>query len=55
MIVVDLGGSLAVVRTEDAAGVLNESSLLGDGCREEEGVQRRAVESLPGVRPGRDD
>jgi hypothetical protein len=35
------------------ADVLDEPSLLGDGCGEEEGVQRGAVESFPGVRAGR--
>jgi hypothetical protein len=49
MEVVDLGRGLAVVGAEDAAGVLDESSLLGDGCGEEEGIQRRAVESFSGV------
>ena len=53
MVVVDLGGGLVVVRAEDAAGVLDEPSLLGDGRSEEEGVQRRAVESFPGVWTGR--
>ena len=55
MVVVDLGGGLAAVRAEDAAGVLDEPSFLGDGRGEEEGVQRRAVESFPGVRAGRHD
>src|SRR5579864_6792247 len=50
VVVVDLGGGLAVVRTQDAAGVLDEPSLLGDGRGEEESVQCGAVESLPGVR-----
>ena len=54
MVVVDLGGGLVVVRAEDAAGVLDEPSLLGDGRSEEEGVQRGAVESFPGIRAGRD-
>jgi len=55
VIVVDLGRSLAVVRAQDAAGVLDKPALLGDGCGEEEGVQRGAVESFPGVRACRDD
>jgi hypothetical protein len=54
VVVVDLGGGLAVVRAEDAAGVLDEPSLLGDGRGEEKGIQRRAVEPFPGVRAGRD-
>jgi hypothetical protein len=54
VVVVDLGGGLAVVRAQDAVGVPDEASLLGDGRGEEEGVQRGAVESFPGVRAGRD-
>ncbi len=34
--------------------ILDESPLLGDGRGEEETVHRGAVESLPGVRAGRD-
>jgi hypothetical protein len=44
----------AVERTEDAAGVLDEPSLLGDRRGEEESVERGAVESLSGVRTGGD-
>jgi hypothetical protein len=51
--VVDLGGGLAVVGPEDAPGVLDEPSLLGDGRGEEEGVQRvvppKALLSRPAV------
>lgn len=53
MIVVDFGG-LAVVGAEDAPGVLEEASLLGDGRGEEQGVERRAVEAFPGVGAGGD-
>ena len=53
MVVVDLGRSLAVVGAEDAAGLLDEPTFLGDGCGEEEGVQRGAVEPFPGVWAGR--
>ena len=55
MVVVDLCGCPAVIGAEDAAGVLDEPSLLGDGRGEEEGVEGGAVESFPGVRAGRDD
>ena len=51
MVVVDLGRSLAVVGAEDAAGVLDKPSLPGDGCGEEEGVQRGAVEPFPAYGP----
>ena len=54
VVVVDLGGGLAVVGAQDPAGVLDEASLAGDGRGEEQGIQRRAVESFPGVRAGRD-
>ena len=40
MVVVDLGGGLVGVGTEDAPGVLDESSLLRDGRGEEKGVER---------------
>jgi hypothetical protein len=42
---------IAVVRAEDAAGVLDEPSLLGDRCGEEQGVQRG--QSNPSRRTGR--
>jgi len=53
VVVVDLSGCLAVVGAQDAPGVLQQASLAGDRRGEEEGVQRRAVESFPGVRAGR--
>ena len=54
MVVVDLGGGLPVLGAEDPAGVLQEASFLRDGRGEEESVQRRAVESFPGVGAGGD-
>jgi hypothetical protein len=54
VVVVDLGGGLAVVRAEDSADVLDEPSLLSDEGGEEEGLQRGAVEPFPGVTAGRD-
>ena len=53
MVVVDLGGGLAVVGAQDPPGVLQEAALVRDGRGEEQGVQWRAVEALPGVRAGR--
>jgi hypothetical protein len=50
VVVVDPGDGLAVVGAQDAAGVLDEASFLGDGCGEEEGIQHGAVEPFPGVR-----
>ena len=44
----DFGCGLAVVGAEDASGVLDELSLVGDGCGEEERVQRGTVEALAG-------
>jgi len=52
VVVVDLGGGLAVVGAQDAPGVLQEAALVGDGRGEEQGVQWRAVEPFPGVRAG---
>jgi hypothetical protein len=54
VVVVYLGGGLAVERAQDAAGVLDEPSLLSDGCGEEQGVQRGTVESFSGVWAGGD-
>ena len=54
MVVVDLGGGLAVARAQDPAGVLEEASVAGDGRGEEQGVQRRAVKPFPGVRASGD-
>jgi hypothetical protein len=54
VVVVDLGDGLAVVGVQDAAGVLDVPSLLGDGCREEEGVQRGQSKPSPDIRAGRD-
>jgi hypothetical protein len=44
VVVVGLGGGFAVVRAEDAAGVLDEPSLLGDGRSEEDGCPACPVE-----------
>lgn len=54
VVVVDLGGGLAVAGAEDASGVLDEPSFLRDRGGKEQGVQRGAVESFPGVGAGRD-
>ena len=53
MVVVDLGGGLAVIGEEDPPGVLQEAALVRDGRGEEQGVQWRAIEANPGVRAGR--
>ena len=53
MVVVDLGGGLAFTGAQDPPGVLQEAALVRDGRGEEQGVQWRAVEALPGVRAGR--
>ena len=39
MVVVDLGGNLAVVGARDPAGVLEEASPSGDGRGEKQGVR----------------
>jgi hypothetical protein len=54
VVVADFGGGFAVMGPQDAPGVLDEASFLGDGCGEEQGVQCGAVESFPGVRAGGD-
>src|SRR5712692_67761 len=55
VVVVDLGGGLARVGAQDPSGVLDEASLERDRGREEQGVQRGAVEAFPGIGPGGDD
>jgi hypothetical protein len=55
VVVVDLGGVLARVGPQDPPGLLHEAALEGDGCGEEEGIQRRTVEALADVGPRRDD
>src|SRR3954451_4008841 len=49
-----LGGALSGVGAEHPSGVLDETALEGDWRGEEEGVQRRAVESFADVRVGGD-
>jgi hypothetical protein len=49
---VDLGGALAPVGSQDATRVLNEPSLEGYRCCQEQCVERRAVEALPDIRAG---
>ena len=46
-LVVYLGGGLAGVGAQDAPGVLVKPALVRDRRGEEEGVERRAVESFP--------
>lgn len=46
VVVVCLGGGLAGMGAQDAAGLLDQPSFEGDGCGEEEGVQDGAVEAL---------
>jgi hypothetical protein len=53
VVVVDLGGGLAVVGAQDPPGELKEAALVRDGRGEEQGVQWRAVEPFPSVRAGR--
>lgn len=55
MVVVDLGGGLAGVRSQDSAGVLDEPAFERDRSGEEQGVERGAVEAFADVGTGGDD
>jgi hypothetical protein len=55
VVVVDLGGGLAGVGSEDPAGILDEPAFEGDRCDEEEGVESGAVEAFANVGAGGDD
>src|ERR1019366_2330969 len=52
VVVVDLGGGLAWAGSQDAPGVLDETSFERDRRGEEQGVQWGAVEAFTGIGPG---
>jgi len=54
-VVVDAHTGLPVVRAHEAAGVLDEAALEGDGEGEEKGVELREVEAFAQVLAGGDD
>ncbi|HUZ35694.1 MAG TPA: hypothetical protein VMV17_05140 [Streptosporangiaceae bacterium] len=55
MIVVDLRGRLAGVGAQNPPGPLHDAAFVSDRRGEKQGVQDRAVEAFPDVRPGGDD
>lgn len=55
MVVVDLCGGLARVGAQDPADPLDDAAFVSDRRGEEQGVEGRAVEALPDVRPSGDD
>src|ERR1035437_3910153 len=55
VIVVDLGGVLARVCSQDATGVLDQSSFEGDRGGQKQGVEHWAIEPLTDVRACRPD